>query len=345
MRIGQNPAKMRGSPAYTPKRVGVASLTYVPVLEGYWREAPEVIRVHLASVRATSPGCDLCVFDNGSCPQVIDFLEAQWREGLIDWLCVSHHNLGKNGALNWIFSAMPNEYIGYSDSDILYRPGWLERSLEIFAAFEKAGMVSASPVFFDFLRGQGKTAQAIAATPGLEVRAVTPDPSVIDEYCDGINATPEQRQQFRQTRLQVAFNLQSGARAVTSATDMQFMLSKKVARQLVPLPIAGALTARDAIDIPRGIEDLGYWILSSDEHLVRHMGNTILGRAIPEIDAYLTRVSTASRPDHPPVMLPTGAKKRLFAWLQKLVDRSPGLRRRLVRVYDGLFGLLFEERR
>ncbi len=43
---------MRGSPAYTSKRVGVASLTYVPALEGYWRQAPEVIRVHLASLRA-----------------------------------------------------------------------------------------------------------------------------------------------------------------------------------------------------------------------------------------------------------------------------------------------------
>ncbi len=341
---------MRGSPAYTPKRVGVASLTYVPALEGYWRQAPEVIRVHLASLRATTPDCNLCVFDNGSCPEVIAFLEAQWREGLIDWLCLSHHNLGKNGALNWIFSAMPNEYIGYSDSDILYRPGWLERSLEIFAAFEKAGMVSASPVFFDFLRGQGKTAGSVAATPGLEVRTVTPERSVVEEYCDGINATPEQRQQFHQTRLQVAFNEQNGVRAVTSATDMQFMLSKKVARQLVPLPIAGALTGKDAIDIPRGIEDLGYWILSSDEHLVRHMGNTVLGRAIPEIDAYLNQASMGSpsvgrSPASPPGGAPSGTKKRFFAWLQMQVDRSPGLRRRLVRVYDSLFGLLFEERR
>jgi hypothetical protein len=123
------------------------------------------------------------------------------------------------------------------------------------------------------------------------------------------------------------------------------MLSKKVARQLVPLPIAGALTAKDAIDIPRGIEDLGYWILSSDEHLVRHMGNTIRGRAIPEIDAYLSQVSAVRLPASQSAAPSTGTKKRLFAWLQKQVDRSPGLRRRLVRVYDGLFGLLFEERR
>ena len=39
MRLGQNPAKIKGLPAYKPTQVGLASLTYVPTQEGYWREA------------------------------------------------------------------------------------------------------------------------------------------------------------------------------------------------------------------------------------------------------------------------------------------------------------------
>jgi hypothetical protein len=363
MRIGQNPSKMRGSPAYTPKRVGLASLTYVPDLQGYFREAREVIDVHLASLRASlDQECDLCVFDNGSCPQVLDFLQDRWRNGMIDWLCLSHHNLGKNGALNWIFSAMPNEFIGYSDSDVFFRKGWLAATLQIFESFEDAGMVSAQPIFFDFLRGQGKTSQSIAARePKLSIQLMQLRQEIVDEYCDGINASAEIRAEFQQAQLQVAVNHQTGVQAVTSATDMQFMLPKRVARQLTPLPIAGALTAKDAIDIPRGIEALEYWILSSKEPLVRHMGNTLRGSdknhplEIPEISAVLEHINSESqfrKPAYQQTKKPTNQKtneltrkeqSRLF--LQRWLDRSPGLRRSATRLYDNLFSLLYEERK
>lgn len=363
MRIGQNPAKMRGSPAYTPQRVGLASLTYVPALEGYFRQAREVIDLHLSSLRASlDQECDLCVFDNGSCPEILSFLHDRWRSGVIDWLFLSHHNLGKNGALNWIFSSMPNEYISYSDSDVLFRKGWLEKSLQIFDSFERAGMVSAQPVFFDFLRGQGQTAQMItsyddaSSDTGLRIEQVQPRPVVVDEYCDGINASQEMRQQFHQTQLTVAVNPGRGARAVTSATDMQFMLSRQVARKLVPMPIAGALTARDAIEIPLGVEALGYWILSTEEPLVRHLGNTIQGLNIPEIerlsvsgykggDRALPKGQAAAQYSQPKQRPNSGNwKKSTLATLQRSIDRSPRLRRTATRLYDWLFSLLYEER-
>ena len=348
MRIGQNPSKVKGSPAYTPARVGIASLTYVPALEGYFREALDVIQVHLTSLRRSlNQECDLLVFDNGSCPEVIHFLQEQWQAGLIDWLCLSQHNLGKNGALNWIFSAMPNEYIAYSDSDVFFRKGWLEHSLQVFDSFERAGMVSAQPVFFDFLRGRGKTAQQVAAAgQGLEILSVQPSQEVLDEYCDGINASPALREQFRAQSLQVALNRESGVRAVTSATDMQFMLRKAVADRLIPLPIAGALTGKDAIEIPLGIENLGYWILSTEEPLVWHLGNSITSRDLPEIERLVAEDSTASRrvqPGDGPRPNPTGLKQGLKAGLRGLIRRSPGLKRITERAYSGLFGLLYEE--
>jgi hypothetical protein len=348
MRIGQNPSKIKGSPAYTPARVGIASLTYVPALEGYFREALEVIRVHLASIRhSLDQDCDLLVFDNGSCAEVIDFLQEQWRLGLIDWLCLSHHNLGKNGALNWIFAAMPNEFIAYSDSDVFYRKGWLEESLRIFDSFERAGMVSAQPVFFDFLRGQGKTALEIAAAgQGLQIQSIKPRQEILDEYCEGINASPALRAQFQQQRLQVAINTNRGVRAVTSATDMQFMLRKELTSRLLPFPIAGALTAKDAIDIPRGIEDLGYWLLSTEEPLVWHMGNSILGREIAEIERLVSadagvRQAVQSRDGARPER--SGLKQSLKASLRALVRRSPALKRATERAYGGLFSVLYEE--
>jgi hypothetical protein len=345
MRLGQNPSKAKGSPAYTPARVGTASLTFVPALEGYFRQALQVIEVHLASLRESlEQDCDICVFDNGSCPQVIDFLQEQWSRGLIDWLFLSRHNLGKNGALNWIFSSMPNELIAYSDSDVFFRKGWLEQSLELLDSFERAGMVSAQPVFFDFLKGKGQTARSIQASGAhMQILSVQARQEVLDEYCNGINATPEQRELFRQQQLTVAMNTSTGRRAVTSATDMQFMLRKEVARQVVPFPIAGALTGIDAIEVPLGIENAGYWILSLEEPLVWHIGNTLSGKNLPEIEKLMGSGSSHKRVASPSPNSHKNGGKPLKRSLKLLLSRSPWLKRATARLYDALFGLLYEE--
>jgi hypothetical protein len=124
---------------------------------------------------------------------------------------------------------------------------------------------------------------------------------------------------------------------------MQFMLRRDVARKLTPMPIAGALTGKDAIEIPRGIENIGYWILSLEEPLVWHMGNTLSGRNVPEIE----RLMAAAPGDEKSSLLATPAglprKKRLKSSLKTLLNRSPALKRAAVRLYDGLFGLLYEE--
>jgi len=344
VRIGQNPSKIKGIAAYKPTRVGIASLTYIPALEGYFRESLEVIRVHLLSLHASlNQECDLLVFDNGSCPEVISFLEEQWESGMIDWLALSHHNLGKNGALNWIFSAMPNEYIAYSDSDVFYRPGWLEESLHIYEAFDRAGMVSAQPVFFDFLRGHGTTAKQINEFGDyLKVISEKPPIDVVSEYCEGINAPEEMRKQFEEQELQVAVNEVNGSRGITTATDMQFMLSKEVARKLIPLPIAGALTAKDAIDIPLGIEKLGYWLLSTEKPLVWHMGNSLQVSNYKEVD----ELKVNSVPYHRSISTTVhnkGVKNRMRLSLGNLIRRSPRSKRFVERIYGGLFSLLYDD--
>ena len=127
-----------------------------------------------------------------------------------------------------------------------------------------------------------------------------------------------------------------------TATDMQFMLSKEVARKLVPLPIAGALTARDAIDIPLGVEKLGYWLLSSEEPLVWHIGNTISGETHSEIDQYLGPSTAPARTGQTQVSRP-GLKEKVKASLSRTIRSSNSARSVTERIYGGLFSLLYEE--
>jgi hypothetical protein len=249
---------------------------------------------------------------------------------------------------------------------VFFRKGWLEQTMRVFESFERAGMVSAQPVFFDFLKGEARTAREIGQSGGqLEVISVQPRAEILEEYCDGINASPEMRQQFRSQLLQTAINHQTGMRAVTSATDMQFMLRKEVAARMIPMPIAGALTGKDAIEIPRGVEAQGYWILSTEEPLVWHIGNSISDRPYPEIERLMSgkevsgqravdssQWAVGSRQeavDSSQCVVSSGQtasgglKSRFKASMQRGVRRSPVVKRWMERLYAGLFSLLYEE--
>lgn len=145
MRKGQNPAKFAKTVA-KPQRITVAVLNYIPFLSGFYAEGLAVLKASLESMRQ-GPGLpfDLMVFDNGSCPEARDWLVAEKEAGRIQYLILSEKNVGKGGAWNIILAGAPGEIIAYADSDILYYPGWLSRSVELLETFPKVGMVTARP--------------------------------------------------------------------------------------------------------------------------------------------------------------------------------------------------------
>jgi hypothetical protein len=145
MRKGQNPAKFVKEVA-KPQRITAALLNYIPFLSGFYAEALEVLKVSLESMRV-DPGLpfDLLVFDNGSCPEVRDYLVSEKEAGRIQYLLLSEKNLGKGGAWNIMLAGAPGEIIAYADSDVLFYPQWLSRSVELLETFPNVGMVTGRP--------------------------------------------------------------------------------------------------------------------------------------------------------------------------------------------------------
>ena len=145
MRKGQNPAKSAKTVA-KPERITVAVLTYLPFLSGFYEEGLDVLKVSLESMRKDAGlPFDLMIFDNGSCAEARDYLISEKEAGRIQYLLLSEKNLGKGGAWNMILAGAPGEIIAYADSDILYYPKWLSRSVEILETFPNVGMVTARP--------------------------------------------------------------------------------------------------------------------------------------------------------------------------------------------------------
>jgi hypothetical protein len=274
MRIGQNPAR-RSIPAYSPHRLGVASLVYIPMLEGYFAELLAVVEIHLRSLRQnTSESFDLLVFDNGSCPEVKDCLLAWQKQGLIDWLVTSAHNLGKTGALNWMIAAMPNELITYSDSDVLFRAGWLEQSLAILDAFPKAGMITAQPDFLPLADGTLSAHQAL--DPAVyELGPFELSARAVDEYVRGLGNKDRTRERVEGKPVTAATHRPSGLQVVIGATHMQFMARRAILQAALPLPATFGLSPEEDQVLDKRVDDNGFLHLSTPEPFVYHMGNQV----------------------------------------------------------------------
>jgi cellulose synthase/poly-beta-1,6-N-acetylglucosamine synthase-like glycosyltransferase len=106
----------------------------------------DVLKVSLESMRKDAGlPFDLMVFDNGSCPEVRDFLVKEKEEGRIQYLILSEKNMGKGGAWNVMLAGAPGEIIAYTDADVLFSPNWLSRSVELLETFPNVGMVTARP--------------------------------------------------------------------------------------------------------------------------------------------------------------------------------------------------------
>ncbi len=339
MRTGTNPAKA-GLPAYQSQKLGIATIVYIPSLDGYFEHSLEILKYTLASLRATTTQpFDLLVFDNGSCAQVVDELHALHKRGWIEWLILSRHNVGKAGAWNWIFSAMPNEILGYTDSDVLFRPGWLEASLEILGAFPQAGMVSAQPNFYDVMKGEGKAHLALQGDEAYHFEQYWPPKEVVDEYCLGIGASQELAATFHQNALPVVHHKRQGVRAVIGASHMQFIIPRAVARLVVPLPATRGLLHAETKALDFKIDQLGYLHLSTLRPYVFHMGNNLNPRVLNEVQQITSLGQSRATP---PKKAPLQGSK----WLRLLVAlaRTPRLKRGMVRLYHLLFQVLYAEK-
>jgi glycosyltransferase involved in cell wall biosynthesis len=309
MRIGQNPAKFVQQVAH-PERVTVAVLNYIPFLSGFYAQALDVLKLCLQSAR-TDAGCafDLMVFDNASCPEVQEWLLAEQQAGRIQYLFLSDKNLGKGGAWNILMAGAPGEILSYADSDVLFSPGWLARSLELLETFPNVGMVTARPFRTnpDFYT---ETVAWAEQTPGvtLERGCFIPWPTFFE--FDRSLGQPEQeiRQRYESTN-DVRLTYQ-GVQAIVGASHWQFTARKQVLTQFLPFQMDRPMGQVKQLD--QRINAAGLLRLMPTEPFAMNMSNTV-----PETLAQ----AHALRPSRP--------APRWLDW--------PPLRKLLLKFYDQIF--------
>jgi len=340
MRQGQNPAKL-DMPAYQPQRLAIATLVYIPFQEGYFAHSLEVFLYHLASVHQyTSEPFNYLVFDNGSCAEVKRELQALHEAGWIDWLVLSQHNLGKTGALNFILSGIPNQWVCYTDSDMLFRPGWLEESWKIEANFPNIGMIGAQVVFPDWEEDKGNTAFRKTTDARFHFDQVQPEDWILDEYCRGRGISGEREKVYRRMQLDRVTNTETGVQAFLGGNShQQFLARRAVLQEILPLPASLQLSRKEDTYQDVELDRRGYLHLTTTRPYLYHMGNVVDEALRPELEKLRLPENVK-----PPTLKKTHTSQklhpveRILFWLAG----KPALRRRLVRLYQFLHRTLSE---
>ena len=230
-----------------------------------------MLRACLLSLRS-SPGLplDLMVFDNGSCSDARDFLVAEKEAGHIQYLILSEKNVGKGGAWNVVLAGAPGEIIAYSDSDVLFSPGWLSRSVEILEKFPDVGMVTARPfrtppeLFEGTLRWARDHAQ-------LEQGQFIPWEDFLEFNLSLGQSEEQNRKVFAETR---DWRIQyQGVSAFAGASHWQFTAYKSRLQKLLPFDMDKPMGQVRELD--RRMNDTGLLRLMVSDPLAMNMSNTL----------------------------------------------------------------------
>ncbi|MFW5713984.1 MAG: glycosyltransferase family A protein [Brevefilum sp.] len=276
-RIGQNPSRGK-TLEYAPARTTVAVLVYAPHEAGYFMDRLDVTRLTIESILAnTEEPFDLLVFDNGSCPEMVDYLEGLYEQGLIDYLMLSKRNIGKLNALRVIFNSAPGEIVAYTDDDVFHLPGWLKAHLEIIDTYPNVGAVTGFYIRQRVVMSSESTV-AFADQPEVETQIGQLMPRKWEkEYIINSGRTWEQYHE-EVAGVEDIIVKYDGLEAWVSAHHFQMVCPKIVVQEILdemlPEDWSDRLMGR-MVEMDDRMDEKGYLRLCTREQTVRLMGNAI----------------------------------------------------------------------
>ncbi|HKY55367.1 MAG TPA: glycosyltransferase family A protein [Anaerolineales bacterium] len=315
MRKGQNPAKFVKDVA-RPERITVALLNYIPFLSGFYAETLDVLKTCMESMR-TDAGLpfDLMVFDNGSCSEVRDFLVKEKDEGRIQYLILAEKNMGKGGAWNVILAGAPGEIIAYTDSDVLFSPKWLSRSVEILETFPNVGMVTARP-FRTPPEFYGATLDWARKNAQLEEGQFIPWERFLEFNLSLGQTEEENKRVYEETRdWKLVYQ---GVTAMAGASHWQFAAYKSTLQQFLPFDMDKPMGQVRQLD--KRMNDAGLLRLMVSDPLAMNMSNT-LGYLRGELKG--------------------GNKPKRVSFGKRLAEVSP-IKKFLLAIYNKIFKIYYE---
>jgi len=258
--------------SFKPKETTVVALTCIPFREGYYATRFDVLKLCLASLlKHTDTPFDLLVFDNGSVPEVVDYLTQLREDGKIQYLLSSEKNLGYLPALHIAFSAAPGEHVAYCDDDVFFYPNWLSQHLEVLKTYPKVGLVSGRVVGGN---GHISSVPPICQEYGIHMELFETPKEWGESWSVNLGKEPDWWAKQAKTQNYKQYLLEyKGVKAFSGAQSISFVFRKSILKEMAPLR-EKTFVGDDGM-WRKAIDDLGYMQLSTYRKTADHIGNVI----------------------------------------------------------------------
>jgi glycosyltransferase involved in cell wall biosynthesis len=303
MRIGICPTQGEHSD-HRPARVTVCVPVFIPNQLGYYAHRFDVLKLCLRSIIAhTAAGTyDLLVLDNGSCSEVVEYLQTLLCQGQIHYLMLLGRNIGKLNACRLMFEAAPGEVIAYNDDDVFFCPGWLEAQLEVLDTFPRVGMVSGRPVRKQFKAGNGYLTGYLSEFAEVNVKHGHFIPDEWEaEYLRSTGCRADGVEDIKRKRTDILLEYKN-VRAYSTAAHFQFVAPRLLILESLRQGLApSALLVGGERKFEEVIDSTGYARLSTFGRYVRHIGNVVTAELLDELGNTLPTVEdlTVFKPPTP----------------------------------------------
>jgi hypothetical protein len=184
--------------------------------------------------------------------------------------------------------------ITMTDSDVLFRPGWLERVFEVFEAFPEAGVVSALPV--PHLRRHYTSSTYLGSIlRGLFRYGPNACREDMEMYLTDLQSPALIPNDLLEAQPAV---IRDGVVALIGSTHMECTMRREVVEAA---PRRECLTAMGGnsewawMDRPADVK--GWWKLSLPVAYVRHMGNSLSEDIISELHEICANAKIRDQPE------------------------------------------------
>ncbi len=276
-RLGMNPSR-RETLDFSPARTTVAVLVYAPHQAGYFKDRADVTRLTIESILAnTQQPFDLLVFDNGSSPEMVAYLQSLFEQGKIDYLMLSERNIGKINALRMIFAAAPGKIVAYTDDDVFHLPGWLGKHLEIMDTYPKVGAVTGFYIRERVAVGSESTLAFVDHSEVETQRGLLMPRMWEEEYLINSGRTWG-RYEKEVTGIEDILVTYKGVEAWVSAHHFQMVCPKTVVQQVLEEMMPEGWSDQvmgQMLEMDQKMDDMGYLRFCTREQTMRLMGNAI----------------------------------------------------------------------
>lgn len=258
--------------SFQPKETTMVLLTCIPFREGYYATRFEVLKLCLASLlKHTDAPFDLLVFDNGSLPEVVQFLVKLREEGKIQYLLLSGKNIGYLPALNVAFAAAPGEVIAYSDDDVFFHPNWLSQHLEILKTYPKVGLVSGRVIGGNHFIS---SIPAVCQQYGIQMKSFETPSEWSESWSVNLGKDPDWWKKLAQEQGLKQYLLEyKSVKAFSGAQSISFVFRKSILKEMPP--VREKRFVGDDGMWRSEIDKLGYMQLSTYHKTVDHIGNAV----------------------------------------------------------------------